>query len=466
MTAARAVRQIAARGTRAIGAASPRLVLFASWLVLIVYAYPGLMTLDSLDHLAEARSGVYTDSHPPAISVVWKLADFIVAGPFGMLVIQSGMFLLGLYAVLRRTLAPKPAAWAAGLLFVFPPVMMPLAVIWKDSVMAGFLLLGLAAMASPRRWIRVAGLVALGAATAIRYNAFGATFPIVVLMFEWRIGLHWFKRYALALAAWLGVTFGAFAFNAAITDHAMHPWPSTLALYDIVGTLAHVDEDLSDDELRALFDGTQLRITERIHPHIRSIYSTRNYLPIIVHPTDAMWSTPFRGQYPAPPAQRAAISRAFVDVVTRYPAAYAAHRLHVMAEVLAFTSHDPAGTVIDRDVLDKSEPLSRMAGELEVATTWSKLQRGMTLLIRWVDQRIPIFVPWIYFVISLALLPLARRYRPVLSMIASGLAFEATLLFLAASPDYRYSHWMIVCTLIAVVELTARRAAGHGERAA
>ena len=57
----------------------------------------------------------------------------------------------------------------------------------------------------------------------------------------------------------------------------------------------------------------------------------------------------------------------------------------------------------------------------------------------------------------LVLLPLARRNRAVLATILSGLVFESSLLFLAASPDYRYSHWMIVCTLIAVVELTARR---------
>src|SRR5690606_2997765 len=110
-----------------------------------------------------------------------------------------------------------------------------------------------------------------------------------------RPGLHWLKRYAIALAAWLAITFAAFALNAAITDHEMHPWQSSLALYDIVGTLAHLDEDIPDAELRAVFEGTDLLTKENIHAQIRKLYTPRDFLPIINHATDAMWAVPIWG---------------------------------------------------------------------------------------------------------------------------------------------------------------------------
>lgn len=426
-------------------------VLGVAWLILLVYAYPGFMTQDSSDHLREARVGVYTDSHPPAMSFLWAVLEWFIAGPLLMLILQSGTFLAGLYVVLRRTFAPRKAAWIAGALFIFPPVMVPFAVIWKDCVMAGFLMLGLAAMFSQRRWIRIAGLLALGAATAVRYNAFGATFPIVVLLFEWRTGMHWFKRYAISVVAWLAVTFGSFAFNAAITDHKMHPWHSTLALFDIVGTLVHADQEFTDDQLRVLLDGTELITKQNILGTMRKLYSPRDFLPIINHKTDAMWGVPIWGLVPAPEPQRDAIGRAFTEIITTYPFAYVKHRLAVLVEVLCFTRRRPAAAITGRDLrADHVQMLS-------LSNTWSRLQRKMSEATVLIYKLTPIFVPWIYLFISLALLPMTRRHRDMFATIMSGLVFESSLLFLAASPDYRYSHWMIICTLIAVVTLTARR---------
>jgi hypothetical protein len=446
------MRRSVRRVTSAIANAPPWAVLLTAWLVLILYAYPGLMTQDSFDHLSEARAGKYTDWHPPVISVIWRCVDWVIAGPFGMLVLQSGAFLLGLYVTLRRTLAPRSAAWAAGLVFVVPPVMLPFAVIWKDCMMAGLLMLGLAAMPAQRRWVRVAGLLALGGATAVRYNAFGATFPVVLMMFEWRAGLHWLKRYAIAAAAWLAITVGAFAINIALTDYQMHPWQSSLALYDIVGTYAHVDEDVPDDELREVLHGTEVLTKDHIHAHMRKIYTPRDFLPIINHPTDAMWAVPIWGTTAPPQSQRDAISRAFVDVVTSHPLAYAEHRLDVMTDVLSFRSSRPAAAVTRREYRR-----TELADAVGATKTWSKLQHKLTVAVSWLYKATPIFVPWIYLIVSVILLPLARRRREVLATLASGLVFESSLLFLAASPDYRYSHWMVICTLIAVIELTARR---------
>ncbi len=432
----------------------PYLILGAALVILIIYAYPGQMTRDSFDHLIEAREGVYTDGHPPAIDAIWRKVDWAIAGPFGMLLLQSVTFLAGLFVVLRRILTPVRAAWLASALFLFPPVMLPFAVIWKDCLMAGCLMLAIAGMSSEHRAARLWALVAVFVATAVRYNAIGATLPIVILLFQWTPGWPWIKRYALATTAWLGVTFAAFGANSAITDAQMHIWHSSLAVFDIVGTLAYVDEDLPDSELAATLAGTDVRVTSNYHAHMRRLYDPRDFLPIVNDETQPLWRLPIRGTMPAPQSTRDAITRTWKDVITSHPGAYLKHRLAVLAEVLSLTQARPPGVVIPRDL---PEPFPATARALGLPTGSSVVQYKAATVMRWIWRTIPIFSPWIYLVIALVLLSLTRRQRDVFVILLSGIMLEATLLFLAASPDYRYSHWMIVSTCVAAVILTARR---------
>lgn len=445
-------RRIGRALARPLGALPPLAILGLGWAVLIVYAFPGQMTQDSFDHLREARDGVYSDSHPPVINLIWTVFDHVIAGPFGMLVLQATTFLAGLYLLLRRALAPRRAAWLAVAVFVFPPVMAPMAVIWKDCVMAGFLALGAAGLCSERRGRRLLGLAGMFGATAVRYNAFGATLPLVVLLFEWRPGLPWLRRYALATAAWLGTTVAAFGVNAAITDHQMHYWHSSLAIYDIVGTLAHVDEDLPDAELRELLAGTQLVIDHDIHATARHAYSTRDFFPIVNSEKYAMWAMPINGYVPAPQAQRDAIERAWKDTITRYPGAFLRHRIAVTAEVIGLGEAPGAGAITKREFR-----YPEYAHQLGLGTGWSKLQVKMTKWLRALFRSTPLFVPYVYLSAALALLVLARRQRDALALLLSGVAMEGTLVPLAHSNDYRYSHWMVICTLLGAILLTARR---------
>ena len=446
-----------ARGTgrviaRRLDALPPLAILAIGWAFLIIYAFPGQMTQDSFDHLREMRERVYSDSHPPTINLIWKPFDYVIAGPFGMLLLQSTIFLAGLYLLLRRVFAPRRAAWIAVAVFVFPPVMTPMAVIWKDCLMAGFLALGTAGLLSERRGPRLWGLVAMVGAMAVRYNALGATLPLVVLLFEWRPGLHWLRRYALATAAWLATTFAAFGLNAAVTDQEMHYWHSSLAIYDIVGTLAHVDEELPDAELRELLAGTDLLTVRDIHATARDAYSPRDFFPIVNRP-EPMWALPINGYVPAPQAQRDAIARAWRDTLARYPGAYLRHRLVVTAEVIGL-----GGTAGGAGAIPKREfRYPDYAHQLGLGTGWSKLQLKLSRWMRSVLRHTPLFVPYVYAIAALLLLPLARRQRDVLALLLSGLVMEGTLLPLAHSNDYRYSHWMVICTVLGAIMLAARR---------
>lgn len=424
-------------------------ILVAGWTLGLIYAFPGLMSIDSMDQLLEARAHVYTDHHPPSMQAFWRLVDMVVPGPTGMLVLQTAAFVAGSFLLLHRVLSPRRAAVVTSAIFLFPPVLCPLSVIWKDCLMASALLLAISALLAERRAWRVAGLVLMVGASAVRYNGFAATFAPVILLFAWRDGMRAAKRYALAAAAWVAVTLAAFAIDAALTDVHMHLWQSSLAVSDIAGTLTNVDGTLSDAELRDLLDGTQLKVDHDIHAAIRALYVPYDYSSLIDGPGH-LWDLPVYGKTPAPPSQRDAITRAFWDVVTSHPAAYLRHRLDVMLATLAITS-EHGTTVITHAA---QHPAYVRALDLDPASNW--LQRKLERTIKRIAKRTPLFHPWLYVALALVLLALVRT-RLELAVLLSGLGLEASLFPLSPGPDFRYSHWLVVCVLIAGVMVIARR---------
>jgi hypothetical protein len=77
-----------------------------------------------------------------------------------------------------------------------------------------------------------------------------------------------------------------------------------------------------------------------------------------------------------------------------------------------------------------------------------------------------LFLVRVYFWVALLLIPFARRNRAALVVLTSGLLYELGLFVVAPAIDYRYSHWLVVTTVIGVVILIASRARGTVERSA
>lgn len=425
-------------------------ILIAGWIVLVLYAFPGVMTMDSFDQLHEGRAWFFTDGHPPMMAALWGLLDRIVAGPFPMLVLQSASFLAGLFLILRRALPPRAAAITAVAIFLFPPVLAPMAVIWKDCQMAGFLALGIAAvLAEDRRW-KLAGLALFGLATAMRYNAPAATFPVILLCFTWR-PMRWYARYPLALAAWLVVTVGAMGANSLLVDREMHFWHSSLALEDIVGTLAHTEPDLPDSELGPLLAPTGVLVDRDYHARLRAKYVPYDFQQL-VSGDGHLWDVPLRGTQPAPLAQRDAIERAWKAIVPAHLAAYAAYRADVMADVLGLRRKFQGATVILHRV-----QYPAMLADAHISLVETPFSRTGEAITMWFAKRTRWFRPHVYLLLSLGLLLLCRRQRDIAAILLSGLGLEASLAPLVQAPDYRYSHWLVVCTCVGLVMLFVRR---------
>lgn len=315
--------------------------------------------------------------------------------------------------------------------------------------MAGFLMLGTAGLLSEVRGRRVLGLVAFCVATAMRYNALAAPFAIVVLMFEWKPNQRWLVRYGTALGAWVALTVVAFAINFALTDRKMYFWHQSMALQDITGILAFTDEDISDAELAPLLLPTEIRVDHDIHRAVRAQHKSGDFQQLITgdgHLWDVPWTEPM------PESRREAIGHAWSTLLRAHFGAYVRYRLENYGETLGVNRRFGGATVI--------EHRAQYEGFLEhrgLAKSSSAFQEKVGRALTWFAKKTRLFRPHVYALLALALLPLAIRERFVLALLLSGLAVELTMLPLGGTPDYRYSHWLVVTTCLSVVLLFAKR---------
>jgi len=422
---------------------TPRRILAAAFAGFLIYAYPGYMSPDSVQQLEHARSLQYGDWHPPTMSALWTILDAIVAGPAAMLVVQGGLLLLGSYRLLRRAWAERVAALAALAILWFPPVLAPMAVIWKDAQMAGALVMGTALLLEPRRGLRALGVALLALAIAMRANAPAAALPLLLLLVA-RDDARRGRALALGLAVWLGATVAAFGLNRVLTRQPQHAWACSLGPGDIVGMLRHAHGRYTEAELAQVLDGTPLVVADDIEARARRVYT-----PISWWPTTNGDARLF--DWPTTDAHRAAIARAWWSLVRAHPAGYARHRWKVFREVLGTTRNavfDPAWQVhLGSPALHHDAASGRVQAALARAVTWL--------------ARTPLFRPYLYAALALLLLPLAARHRDTLALVTSGLVYELTLLPFAPSPDYRYSHWMVTCTVVAAVLVVGRHRPVH-----
>src|SRR5713226_937585 len=105
--------------------------------------YPGYMSPDSVEQLAQARSGIFTDWHPAMMSFLWRFADKLFPGPFGMLLLNNLLFWPGVATICYRCLgqAAAPVTIALGL---FPAVFGLLSTVWKDVAFGASMVLAVA----------------------------------------------------------------------------------------------------------------------------------------------------------------------------------------------------------------------------------------------------------------------------------------------------------------------------------
>lgn len=445
-------------------------VFAAGFFAYVGFFYPGFMSNDSVTHVLEGRSGVFTDWHPPALAHLWRMVEFIVPGPTGMLVFQSALIWFGAFLIYRAYFAARcslvGAVCLVALMF-FPPVFGIAGVIWKDILMWGFLLnaIGVAGhVKSPNSGNRRRPLLLLSAtiflalaAVLARHNAILAALPIIGLAVFRLWGEKSFPRLALALivAAIVGggVQLSAGLINSQLTDRKAHVWVA-LAIFDIAGVIVRLPDQTERERIYS-----QLPVAIREADTSEAV--ARGYHP-------KYWETMFLGDAPAfrpvnwetfegfsylEEEDLSTIRKVWLSVNRQHWREWLNHRWAVSLHVLGLLP-EHLWSVAYMKTNGFSKIFEPYYGKNpEPSQFQHALERHLTSL----DKRL-MYRPWFYVVIALMILAVSVvRTRSIgheavfISM--SALIHEAALIFVAPSPDFRYSHYMIFATLLSALLL-------------
>jgi len=425
-------------------------VMAAVWGLFVVYSWPGFMSYDSVKQLVQARSGELGNWHPPLMAWLWSVMDSIVAGPALMLVLQTGLFVSGLYAVLRRYAAPMRAAVVAAIVFLFPPVFAPMSVIWKDSLMAAVLLCAVAGVASARRAPQVLGWIGLVMAAALRHNAPVVIVPITAMIVPFAPSWPTWRRRALGAGLGVAASIAGVVVSARLTRVDEHPFANMIAMPDVAAVIAA--GPMTDADARALLGDVKLAVAEDVQGRLRAL-----------HAEDTDWQPLSVGEarvfeMATSDAQASALVRAWLRAIVEHPGAFLAHRWHLWLKVLGWTDRRPIPYVTP---VSENRDVIAVAGE---ARSYSGFQRAVGRLLLRFSRNI-VFWPMLYFVLGIGLLVLLWRDPLQRGLLLGALGYEVALFF--ASPggqEHRYSHWMITCVVIAAAVRLLDVARGRSRR--
>jgi hypothetical protein len=413
----------------------PYAIVFAAWALLFAYAHPGLLGVDSIYQLVQARSGVYGNWHPPMMAVIWSVLDRIVAGPLLMFVLQTALFAAGLYLLARRYWAPLPASIVAASMLVFPPVFVVLAGIFKDALMAGLLLCGAAGLLAASRPARVAGWLAIALAATMRHNAAIVIVPLVAMIAP--LSSKGWKRHAVGAAIGIAISAGALLVDRALTKNDEHPFANMLALADVAGTIAHAP-DLPDGDVRELLAGTPLRATTDLQPRMRALRLERNGWESLALGDDRMFDLA------EDDAHADAIVAAWKRAIAAYPGAYLAHRVRVFDMAMAWSGPKPDFSSVGNE---NPEHLATVGQVRSYDGFQLAVGRGLRVIHRW-----PIFSPILYLVLAIGLLVVQWRDPLLRGLLGGAVAYALSLTVLSpGGHDYRYVHWLAVVAIFAAI---------------
>lgn len=418
---------------------------------------PGWMAVDSGAQLEQARRFVFRDDHPVTMALIWHFTDRIIPGPLGLLALMHGLYWLGLalfFGALPGPLLPRVIAFV--LVAIHPPSSSNLPVVWKDTLMQGALLAGVACLILPgRRWRGArygVALVLLLIGIGSRHNAAAAVWPFLALPLlghPWLQALRLPWRWAIAGTLALGVTVVlTIGLSKALSPVSKRTefW-QTVPVFDLAGMSLASGELLVEPESGVLTPGMGVReIRYKYNPQwMNSLY----------------YCLPFAGKRCVPlfrrvfePEKLSHLVRNWWTAIVAHPEAYLAHRASVGKGVLAISGGAPGIYYSD------GEPFTHFGRE------YPPTRRALRLMA-WLDRQVPTFWfrPWLYVGLCAALLPIAvvRHARggsalPV-ALALSGLSYILGVLFTAGSSDYRYSVWTILCTMLCLATLVLARCA-------
>lgn len=428
------------------------MVLGVGWLAVAIYSYPGFMSFDSVEQLAVARGlRAFSDWHPPIMALLWKPLDWIMRGPWLMVMLQCGLLLGGAFTLFRRVMRPWAAVAVTLGVFLWPVAFASMAVVWKDSLMAGVLVASYAALTSERVWPQRVSLVGFLFATMLRHNALFAVLPLLVISSPWPKDRRPWVRRGIGFAIAVVLVVGAQLCNKLLVQEKQHPFHNSLAIYDIVGMVRYA-EPLTDAQCEELLAGVPLVSHEHIQERADRAFNPNGW-------ADSVWGPRRFMEHAKTDAELDAVLDAWLRLIERYPRAYISTRLRLI-KILLGVPHR-RGVYVFNAHLEDPKLLATYGIDVERGPVQETLSEWFVAMA-WDSA---LFRTYPYLVLALCLLFALRRNPTMLALLASGLAYELALFVVAPSPDLRYSHWLILCALIALCARVATAWTTGSERA-
>jgi hypothetical protein len=345
--------------------------------------------------------------------------------------------------VFRRVLSPRGAALASSVVFLFPYVSGVTALVAKDCLMAGPMMIGIALMLDERTSRQRLALAFLVFASLMRWNALAATFGPILVLFRWSPEIRGLRRYAIALAAWIAVTMASFAINEVLTDEHEQQWYWANAYPEIAGTLEYLP-DLDDATLQRELEGVPLVYHDRLHARFHAIYNPASHYHLMRNEGRLFG-------IPQTDAQRDAIMTAWKRIVLGNLGAYLRYRVDNFRLLLALDRPPSFSNVyVWFNVLNAPDVIK----ELEHDAAPSRIQGLLIDGSVWISLT-PIYFTFVYFGACFVVALLCRR-RLEVALMLSAFGYELQWFFLAPTSDLRYSQWMVVCLLVTTVLVAAR----------
>lgn len=438
----------------------PAAVLVAALVGLLVTIWlysPGYMSPDSIYQLEQARSGYITNAHPPAIAIIWSLVDRVYPGPLGMLLIQNALFWGGL-ALFASSLRMRVRFQVLVVLAIglFPPVFGLLGTIWKDVWLLGALTM-VVGLLSHIPLVRKPAVITVGAAVfsvlavGVRHNAIIALLGLafwaanLVPFIRERTG---FRRFLYSVGGAVLMVAIVVAMSTAISRQVIDRYDPIwlrVATFDIAGISVREGTMLFPSDSPVLKEGVDL-------DDIAAAYWPRYF--------DTLYRD-FCGDGSCPPpvlnlvrddAELSRLRSTWFESIANHPVAWLQHRWAVFSHVLGITDFPVWGPVYYTKIFPND-----LGYEFETSTA----NRRLTEAFEWLDDT-PLYWVWIYglglvVLTAVGTVIYARRSDAILVGIASsGLLYLAGYFVVAGSPDFRYSLWSIVASLLGLAYAAAQ----------
>lgn len=420
-------------------------ILVLGFGVMLAINAPGQLSYDSVEQLADGRSGAYNSWHPPLMAWLLGLFDAVLPGTLLFLVFQSLLLLGALLALLWLKQRNGWTALVALLIVLTPQWLMFQGQIWKDmlcanAAIAGFTALAVFAKDGRRRWLVAAALL-LALAAGVRQNAV-VLLPVAAAALalprkRWLLGFGF-----LAVTVILGLGTSLWLVSRSDGGDGASAQIRLGQAYDLAGALAR-DPALPLPSLAAE------------DPEFEKVLREKS--PVLYTP---LRNDPFAADpainHGLSDAPDGAMGRAWKGLVTGHPLLYLRVRLAAFGAVL--TTPDTGVCHYSHTGIQGPPELLRRLG----------LTAGMRPQDRALDRyshlffATPVYSHILWGLLALVLLVLLlRRGEPgdaaIAGLLVGALVFTVTFAAVSLACDYRYLILLDLAAMTGALHWTAKK---------